>query len=162
MEALLSDYLNRLEMLHGELARALQAVPAEALDWSPAPEVNSLAVLAVHVAGAERYWAAELPGELGTERVRAEEFEAAAVPLAALLAGLDESLAAVRAVAGGLALADLARLVTLPDGVQWSVGWCLLHGLEHTALHVGHAQLMVQLWQREQAGDSGAEAANLA
>jgi uncharacterized damage-inducible protein DinB len=153
MEPFLADYVERLEMLHGELKQALAAAPEAAIDWTPEPDVNSLAVLAAHVAGSERFWAAEMAGELGSQRVRAAEFTTAGVEAGALVERLDETLAVVRAVAAGLTAADMGRLVTLPDGAQRTVGYCLLHALEHTALHVGHAQLMVQLWQR-QAADS--------
>jgi uncharacterized damage-inducible protein DinB len=148
MDAFFEDYVERLGALLGEVRAALMAVPEGAIDWAPEPDLNSLAVLAAHVAGAARFWAAEVPGELGSGRVRATEFETAAVPVEMLAQRLDEALAAARAVAEGLSPVDLARLVTLPDGAQRTVGWCLLHALEHTALHVGHAQFMVQLWQR--------------
>jgi uncharacterized damage-inducible protein DinB len=151
VEPFLEDYVERLGALLGEVRAALMGVPEAAIDWAPEPGVNSLAVLAAHVAGAARFWAAEVPGELGTERVRDAEFETAAVPAAMLAERLDEALAAARAVAEGLSPADLARLVTLPGNErQLTIGWCLLHALEHTALHAGHAQLMVQRWQQQE------------
>jgi uncharacterized damage-inducible protein DinB len=148
VEPFLADYLERLEMLHGELKQSLAAVPDAAIDWAPEPDVSSLAVLAAHVAGSERFWAAEMAGELGSARVRAAEFVTTGLPGEMLARRLNETLAAVRAVVEGLTAADMGRLVTLPDGAQRTIGWCLLHALEHTAQHAGHAQLMVQLWQR--------------
>jgi hypothetical protein len=41
-----------------------------------------------------------------------------------------------------------ARERTIP------VRWCLLHALDHTALHLGHMQLTYQLWRRGLSGPS--------
>jgi uncharacterized damage-inducible protein DinB len=146
MQPFFADYLERLEILHGDLKRLLAAAPADRLDWSPEPDVNSLAVLVAHVAGAERYWAADVIREQGSDRVRQREFETREVPAAELEQRLDAALATVSAAVKGLDVAELARVVTAPaDGKQHTIGWCLLHALQHTALHVGHAQIMVQL-----------------
>lgn len=54
-------------------------LPAEALNWRPAPGVddhamNSLAVLAAHVAGAEHFWIAEVIGGRPATRDQSAEF----------------------------------------------------------------------------------------
>jgi hypothetical protein len=50
-----------------------------------------------------------------------------------------------------LSLADLAtsRPITLRDGTvrQMSNAYALMHALDHTGLHLGHAQITRQLWQ---------------
>lgn len=145
MQRFFEDYLDHLETLHGELHKALAATPEERLDWSPAPDVNSIAVLVAHVAGAERFWAADVIREQGTDRVRQQEFETQGLTAAELAQGLDDALAAVREAVAGLDESDLTRVVTEPvRGREFTIGWCLLHALEHTAVHTGHAQLMVQ------------------
>ena len=56
MRKLYQALLDELSELHGEVTKALDDVPAEALDWMPGPEMNSLSILIVHLMGAERYW----------------------------------------------------------------------------------------------------------
>ena len=42
----------RLTALHAGLESALEGLPPEALDWTPGPGFNSLAVLITHATGA--------------------------------------------------------------------------------------------------------------
>ena len=62
MDALAAATLERLTYLHDSMKSALAALPDAALDWSPAAEVNSVAVLITHVAGSERFWFGEKVG----------------------------------------------------------------------------------------------------
>lgn len=49
------DNLNdRFRVLHSDTAKAMETLPVGALDWTPAPEMNSINVLAVHLTGSER------------------------------------------------------------------------------------------------------------
>ncbi|MBI1880044.1 MAG: DUF664 domain-containing protein, partial [Chloroflexi bacterium] len=67
-------YLDRLEELHDDMRQAITGLPPAALDWSPGPEMNSLGVLATHVAGSERYWVGEVAGGNPANRDRPTEF----------------------------------------------------------------------------------------
>ena len=58
----LADYFEILRNLHADLEHSLNDLPPEALDWSPGPDMNSLSVLATHVAGSERYWIGDVAG----------------------------------------------------------------------------------------------------
>src|SRR5690606_41522162 len=71
------SYFHHLRELHNMIKRAAEGLPAEGLDWAPAPETNSLAVLMVHVAGAERHWIGEIVGRQPIDRNRSAEFETA-------------------------------------------------------------------------------------
>ena len=62
MERPFEDYLDCLEALHAAAGRAIEGLTQAALDWSPDPDANSLCVLAVHLAGAERYWIGDVVG----------------------------------------------------------------------------------------------------
>ena len=46
-----ADYLQRLEDLQHRLHRDVRDLPAEAMDWSPGPAMDSVAVLLAHIAG---------------------------------------------------------------------------------------------------------------
>lgn len=148
MKQLFVDYLDRLRVLHDEIHKAIADLPQEALDWVPHPEMNSIAVLVTHAMGAERFWVGDVAVSSSSERVRAEEFAVSGVPVAHLQSLLDETLAFVEATLASLSLDGLAELRTSPNHEgPFTVGWCLVHALEHTAVHTGHIQLMCQLWQ---------------
>jgi hypothetical protein len=68
--------------------------------------------------------------------------------LAAAIAGYDEAAQATEAIIGGID--DLGQEVPVPKGVPWfprdlkawSVRWVLLHLVEETARHAGHADII--------------------
>ena len=149
MLTILAEYLNRLESLHADLSRTFEGLPQETLDWSPATGMNSLAVLAVHTAGAERYWIGEVAGQDPSGRDRAAEFRTRQLTAGALKLRLDSALAHSQAVLEKLSLPDLDATRTAPrDQNQVTVAWALLHALEHTAMHLGHMQIARQLWDQ--------------
>ena len=151
MEAFFADYLDRLESLHNDLKGAFAGVPDDGLDWALA-EMNSLCVLAIHVAGAERYWIGDVIAGVPSGRDRQAEFLARRMPAAALADRLDGSLAYARGVLETLKLSYLGEKRISPrDGGEFAVGWALAHVLAHTAIHAGHAQMTRQLWEQEKA-----------
>jgi uncharacterized damage-inducible protein DinB len=146
----LENYLQRMEDLRGQVGNVIAGLSVEALDWRPIEGedkhvTNSLAVLATHIAGAEHYWIGEVVGRQPASRDRAAEFAVQASDAASLARLLEHVGTETRAVLGELAAADLdgtreARDQTVP------VRWCILHVIDHTALHLGHMQLTYQLW----------------
>ena len=154
MDAFATDYADRLKALMAGLAEALNGLPAEALDWSPGPELNSLAVLATHAAGATRYWIGDVVGRDPSNRVREEEFATVGKDASLLQARLDEVLIHALGVLEGLTAADLAAPRGPTRFGDRTVGWALLRALDHLAEHVGHAQMTRQLWDRQRAAGS--------
>lgn len=153
MQRFAQEYLRSLEGLHAEIDQILDTLPQAALDWSPGPEMNSIAVLAAHVAGSERYLIGDTIAQESSNRDRPAEFSTSTVEGAALKARLAASLEHARGVLETLTVQDLEAERIFPrDGRQVTVTWCLTHALQHTALHTGHMQITRQLWeQREQA-----------
>lgn len=140
-------FLSLLRSTHDAAKRALTGLPPEALDWVPGPEMNSLTVLATHTAGAERLLIGTMVGGRATRRNRDEEFSAAGATVEDLYRILDEALAESEAVLTELAREDLEKTTRSPiSGREFPVSWALLHGLEHTANHVGHMEVTRQLW----------------
>lgn len=145
----LDNYQRRIEDLRGQVHDLIVDLPPEALNWRPLPdtgEVNSLAVLAAHVAGAEHFWIGEVVGGLPASRDRDAEFATTAEDAAELVRLLEATGAETRRVFARMTPSDLdgereARDRTIP------VRWCILHVVDHTALHLGHMQLTYQLWQ---------------
>ncbi len=149
MEIFFTAYLDCLEKLHTGFEQALDGLPPEALDWVPGTEMNSITRLAVHTAGAERYWIGDVAGRDPSGRERSAEFRALGLDAAALRSRLAAALEHSRGVLERLSLADLAALRISPrDGQQFTVAWALAHALEHTALHLGHIQMTRQMWEQ--------------
>jgi uncharacterized damage-inducible protein DinB len=150
MPSFFDDLYDRFHELHSDLAKAIDGLPAEALDWVAGPGVNSISVLIVHLTGAERYWIGAVAlGEL-TDRVREQEFDVKGLEAAELKRLLTEEDDYARTALMRFPLADLEAARKSPRNEKsFTVGWCLTHALEHTALHLGHIQLTRQLWEQK-------------
>jgi hypothetical protein len=111
--------------------------------------MNSLSVLAVHVAGSERYWTGDVVAGKPSGRDRDAEFLARDLDAAALAQRLDTSLEYIQRVLDAMVVGDLeSKRIHPREGTEISVGWALSHILAHTGLHAGHAQLTRQLWDQ--------------
>ena len=153
MELFFAEYLKVLETLHNEFVQALDGLAKDGVNWAPVGDANSLAVLAVHTAGAQRYWIGDVALGEPSDRDREAEFKAADLTAEAALGPLQSALLYAQTALPRLTLADLeAKRVSPRDGREVTVSWALLHALEHTAMHAGHAQLTRQLWQGSVAG----------
>jgi uncharacterized damage-inducible protein DinB len=154
MLPILEAYLNRLEELHDDLRQALARLPQAALDWSPGPEMNSLGVLAIHVAGAERFWVGDIAGGDPAPRDRPAEFRSHGMDGIALTTLLDASLAYTAATLERLTLPDLEVRRAAGDRGEVTVAWALFHNLQHVAIHLGQMQLTRQLWEQQHGSGS--------
>jgi uncharacterized damage-inducible protein DinB len=115
--------------------------------------MNSLAVLAVHVAGSQRYWIGEVAGRDPSQRDRDAEFRTRDLDAGTLLARLSAALKHSRSVLEGLTQADLeAERIVPSDGRQVRVAWVLLHSLTHTAEHLGHMGITRRWWEQQKLG----------
>ena len=141
-----ADYLERQEGLQRRLHQEVQDLPEEALDWSPGPKMNSVAVLLAHITGV-LHEAIDLALGDPSSRVRAQEFQTHGVPGTEMLLRLDAVIDYARSALPRLGLEDLDTERKDEDGMV-TVGWVLLHGLEHAYLHLGHLQLTCQLWRQ--------------
>jgi uncharacterized damage-inducible protein DinB len=149
MHPFFDAYLNRLQGLHDDILQAIEGLPSAVLDWVPGPDMNSIAVLVVHTAGAERYWVGDVVARDSSGRDRAAEFRVQGLDTATLKQRLDDTLAHTRGVLEGLTPQDLSVVCISPrDGREYTAAWALVHALEHTAMHVGHIQITRQLWDQ--------------
>lgn len=146
MQPFFEDYLLNLNELHSEIIRALENLPPAALDWSPAADMNSINVLVTHIIGAQRFWIGEAVAGDPAYRDREAEFKVRGLDADTLVQRLNESYAYARSILEGLSVDDLAGIRDLRERER-SVAWILGHALKHTAIHVGHIQLMRQLWE---------------
>jgi hypothetical protein len=141
-----ADYLERLEDLQRRLHRDVHDLPAEAMDWSPGPNMNSVAVLLAHIVGVLQE-GMDIALSDPPRRVRAQEFQTRGVLNAEMLRRLDAVIDYMRVALPRLGLADLAQARQDEDGPV-TCGWALLHALEHAYLHLGHVQLTSQIWRQ--------------
>jgi hypothetical protein len=135
----LDNYLQRIEDLRGQIGSLISGLPVEALNWRPIAgedehATNSLAILATHVAGAEHFWIGEVVGDRPPTRDRDAEFATQVSDAGNVVHLLEQVRLETREVFASL------RGRTVP------VRWCILHVIDHTALHLGHMQLTYQLW----------------
>jgi uncharacterized damage-inducible protein DinB len=142
-----SDYLDRVQDLHNDIKKSISGLTVEALDWKPQQEMNSFAVLITHLTGAERFWIGDMTGQESSDRNRDSEFVVERLDEAKLVQRLDDSLAYIETVLEKLTLDDFnTEIRSERNQRSFTIGWSLLHALEHTATHMGHMQVMRDMW----------------
>ena len=150
MHAIFAEVINRLEALHADYRRYLAGLSTEALDWSPGAEMNSLCVLAVHVTAAERFWIGIAIDDV-PERDRPSEFRARGHALDDLLARFSANIDYYKTAFESQSVDRLGEQLSLEfvdRKIECSRGYALLHALDHTAEHLGHAGMTRQLLDR--------------
>ena len=146
----LTNYLQRIEDLRGQVASLIADLPTQALNWRPIEgkddhATNSLAVLTAHIAGAEHFWIAEVVGGRPATRDREAEFVSVANSAAELIRLLEETAQETRGVFSTLSAPDLNG-TRQAKGRIIQVRWSILHVIDHTSLHLGHMQITYQFW----------------
>lgn len=152
MHPIFTEYMKLLEALHGDFEKSIAGLPVEALDWIPGKDMNSLGVLIVHTAGATRFLVGDVGAGIPSNRDREAEFKVSGLDEAALKTRLSENRDFVRGVLERLAPDDLTQTRFIADRNRtYVIAEAIFHALDHTALHVGHAQITRQLWDQRQA-----------
>jgi hypothetical protein len=146
----IDQYLKALAHQRGQVAAFLESVPVEGLNWRPplssgADPTNSLAVLAVHIAGSEHGWVAESIGGQPHTRLRDAEFAYVTTDAAEPLQRLNAVAAETKTVLENLTADQLSGSFSRDDH-QVEVRWAILHVIQHYSLHIGHMELTYQLW----------------
>lgn len=126
--------------------------------WKPAmstegnQETNTFAALAVHIAGAGEFMTLIAVDHAPVARDREAEFHATAGH-EEIRTRFDAWLTKLRRQLDRLTEADLAAPNTHERYRDrgWTNAQVLLHALDHTALHLGHAEIQKQLWLDERA-----------
>jgi hypothetical protein len=143
-------YLTKLGDLRNQAKALLEGLPPEALDWRPIQgegelATNSLAVMAVHLAGSQIYWMREIIGRTPIQRDREAEFAAQGVSLADLKARLDTAGKIGEEVLSPLSERQMEEERKFRDKTI-TVRGGILQVIDHVAQHIGHMQLTRQLW----------------
>ena len=142
-----ADYLNNIQELHEDVKNALEGLSPEALDWSPKSGVNSITVLIVHLTGSQRFLFSEMIGGQDIYRDREAEFRAKGLAPDILKQRLDDNLNYITGELERFTLADLDTKCMFRSR-EVTVGWVIGHTLKHTATHLGHIQVMRDLWDQ--------------
>lgn len=151
MQTFFTNYLNNLQELHDEIRNAVKGLPHNALDWVSGSDINSLNVLVVHLTGAERYWISDVIAGEPSGRDRESEFKVRGLSADELIQRLSENEAYIQKALETFTLQELdEKRISSRNGREVTVGWALCHALKHTALHLGHIQIMRQLWEQQQ------------
>ena len=145
MDPVVAKIAEQFQAVHGLLRDEVRDLSVEELNWKPAPETNSIAVLVVHTLGSEAEVlrvAANVPGE----RDRPAEFRVEANDAEDLLREIDQADAYIEAMAPRITAEDLAADRPRGDrppetGLHW-----LLTNYGHAREHLGHIQLTKQLY----------------
>ena len=134
-----------------ELRASIVALPAEALNWRPTPETNSLGALTAHAMGATRLWLRMAMGLPLPERDRDSEFRATFADPSELLRFVDQMS---RDCEAALHSADSVDWSAMRDTAgrggdaprQVPAAYAVIHATEHLRGHVDQVSLMRQLW----------------
>jgi uncharacterized damage-inducible protein DinB len=154
MQTYFTDYLSLLRSCHNDIHKALDGLPPEALDWVPGDDMNSISVLVVHLTGAERFWIGDVAAQEPSDRNRDAEFNVKGLGTDALKKRLDDSLDYISVTLEKFSLQDLETLRNSPKiDREFTIGWSLLHALEHSMLHLGQIQMTRQLWEQSKEND---------
>ena len=137
-----------------DVRKQLEGIPEDDLNnWRPAlglEDVNTFYALTTHLIGAGEYWILHAAGGRPTNRNRPAEFHASGT-LADLEARLDRWMTDVRGYLQTLSYDDLGRIFERggDDPDHRAFANAILHGVEHTGVHLGHLQLQRQIWNAE-------------
>jgi len=158
MNKFYAEYQISLKEIHDDVRSAIKGLSTEALDWKFGKDANSIAVLIVHLIGAERYWIGDVVLGQHSGRDRASEFVVRDFNEADLIERLAEIEDYIQKAIEPLCLEELeGKRISPRNGREVSVGWALCHALTHTALHLGHIQITRQMWDSSQLGDGKAK-----
>jgi hypothetical protein len=149
MHPLFEGLYKVLQGMHEDFKAVLADLPQVELDRVPGEGMNSLAVLAAHVAGSGSYWISDVVMRQPTGRDRPAEFLTSGVDGRALSDRLDVSLSLIGEAFESLSVEQLGEPRTAPGWEEgFTIAWAIGHLLEHTALHLGHMQVTRQFLEQ--------------
>jgi hypothetical protein len=148
-QPLVATIVEGYRAVHAKLREAVRGLDEAALNWTPAPETNSIAVLVVHTIGSEQEVLRTVRGVAG-ERDRPAEFRTTAAGPDELIARLDEADRSLDELAGGITADDLVAVRPRGDlppqsGIHW-----LVTNYGHAREHQAHIELTKQLYTTRQ------------
>jgi uncharacterized damage-inducible protein DinB len=142
----LATALTELDDLIDQAKQIIQTIDPAGLDYTPGAEMNSIGVLATHIAGSLKWYLGEVIARRAMHRDRDAEFRARGKDARALAQTLDEAREFAREILETITPAMLdetrqarTRTVIVRQGIT--------HIVAHTAQHVGHIEITAQVWK---------------
>ncbi len=134
-----------------EWREAIAGLDADALNWKPGEETNSISALVAHSMDATRYHLANMLG-ITLDRNREEKFDHEAASADDLLALIDATETDMRDYISQLTEEVLPIEHTRPSSITGSRthngAYYLFHALQHNREHIGQASLTRQLYEQ--------------
>lgn len=150
MEGFLAAFAERLTERVATFEAVLEGLSQEALNWSPGPGLNSLAVLVTHTAGSVRYTMGDVIAGEPSGRVRDNEFKVSDATPEILRQRLADVLAYSLGIVARIRPEELGENRFSPQHNQnFTVAMTLLRTLDHLTEHLGHAEIMRSLWEQK-------------
>ncbi|MGB2695788.1 MAG: DinB family protein [Dehalococcoidia bacterium] len=146
-------YANEIERLLDRLCRSIEGLDETQLNWRPpAPETNSVFVIATHLLGNMEAWVLGIVAGQPIVRDRPAEFASlgpTAAPIIARARELGDSFASAM---NSLPSGRLDEVQTPPEAL-WGAGApaprsgreALMHTIEHAAMHLGQIDITLDL-----------------
>ncbi|MFT4040727.1 MAG: DinB family protein [Thermomicrobiales bacterium] len=143
MEPVVAKITEQFKVVHESLRDEVRGMDEASLNWKPAPDTNSIAVLVTHTLGSEAE-VYRIAANVPSDRDRESEFHVAR-DAASLLAALDSADALIDDLSAQITAADLEasrpRRNNAPEtGLHW-----LVTNYGHAREHLAHIQLTKQL-----------------
>lgn len=149
MNTTVSTVVDLYRGVHQQFREIVDGLEDDALDWSPGPDMNSIAVLVIHTLGSELDTLCLVRG-LASDRDRDAEFRVSGSTKADLLAALDLGDQRLAEHAAAITDDDLAAIRDRPGrDPQTGLHW-LINNYGHAREHLGHTSMTVQLLRQRQ------------
>lgn len=147
MEPAVAAVVDLYGSVHRQLRELIDGMDSDALNWSPGPEMNSLAVLVTHTV-ASGLDTLTFVRDVPNDRDRDAEFRTKAPDAADLLATLDRGDANLRGHGNAITSNQLEAVRDRPGrdpqvGLHWLINNC-----GHAREHLGHAQMTKLLYEQ--------------
>lgn len=151
MEPTVATIIDLFLAVHQQLRDSVREMDRKQLNWSPASETNSPAVLIMHTLASELDTLL-LVRNLTGDRDRESEFRVAAASAAELLAAIDHADELLTKHGENITEDDLLATRTRPNREpQLAMHW-LINNYGHAREHLGHLQLTAQIYQKQSEG----------
>ncbi len=145
MEPIVATVVQGYKEVHAKLREAVRGLDAGALNWKPAPEANSVAVLVVHTLGSEAE-ILRVSSNTPSERDRDAEFVSEAATPGELVHRLDAADELLDELGPQITAEDLEAERSRGGREPQQVRWMLVSNYGHAREHLAHIELTQQLY----------------
>jgi hypothetical protein len=145
MEPIVAEIVRDFKDVHAKFRDEVRGRSREELNWTPAPETNSVAVLVVHTLGSEMEMI-RISADVPHPRDRDAEFRTDDADADALLALLDQADALLDELGPTISAEDLAAPRPRRDNPPQPCLHWLVTNYGHAREHLAHVQLTQQLY----------------